>query len=73
MFSGVLEGSDGEPVKELQVRTSLQDAYAQLWAVVKLPAMRRFSLILVLCRLGMLPAEQASHSLSHLEPSLPKP
>ena len=45
------------------MRTSLQDAYAQLWAVVKLPAMRRFSLVLVACRLGMLPAEQARLSV----------
>ena len=35
-------------------------AYGQLWGVVKLPAVRRLALVLLLLRLGMLPAESAA-------------
>ncbi|KAK9809613.1 hypothetical protein WJX73_007530 [Symbiochloris irregularis] len=37
----------------------LTEAYRQLWGVIKLPAVRRLSIVLLLFRLGMLPAEQA--------------
>ncbi|KAK9827835.1 hypothetical protein WJX74_004620 [Apatococcus lobatus] len=47
---------DGEPDKIL----SVWEAYAQLWRVIKLPAVRRLSVILLTFRLGMLPAEQAA-------------
>jgi PAT family acetyl-CoA transporter-like MFS transporter 1 len=38
----------------------LREAYAQLFAVVRLPAVRKLALVLLAFRLGMLPAEQAA-------------
>ena len=51
-------GEAGENVPELKEKVSLREAYSQLWAVIRLPSMRVFSVILITCRLGMLPAEQ---------------
>lgn len=36
------------------------EAYAQLWRVVRLPSVRLLAVVLVVCRLGMLPAETAA-------------
>ena len=38
----------------------MQAAYTQLWGVVRLPAVRSLAAILLLLRLGMLPAEAAA-------------
>ena len=46
-------------------------AYAQLWSVVKLPAVGRLSVILVACRLAFLCAESAA-SLKLIEKGVPK-
>ena len=35
-------------------------AYGQLWGVVQLPAVRRLAVLLLVLRLGMLPAESAA-------------
>ncbi|DBB18433.1 TPA: hypothetical protein ACH3X3_000077 [Trebouxia sp. C0006] len=47
-------------VKNPEETVSIGEAYRQLWEVVKLPAVRRFAVVLVTFRLGMLPAEQAA-------------
>ena len=47
---------DGEEPRD---RQGLWEAYSQLWDVMRLPAVRRLSLMLLLFRIGMLPAEQA--------------
>ena len=39
---------------------AVREAYAQLLRVVALPAVRRLAVVLVVCRLGMLPAESAA-------------
>lgn len=39
---------------------SISEAYTQLWEVIRLPAVKRFAVVLVTFRLGMLPAEQAA-------------
>ena len=57
----VTAGDDDEHSEELKEKLSLREAYSQLYAVVKLPAMRTFTYVLVACRLGMLPAEQVLH------------
>lgn len=54
-------GDDEEASEELKEKLSLREAYSQLYAVVKLPAMRTFTYVLIACRLGMLPAEQVHH------------
>lgn len=46
-------------------------AYAQLWGVVKLPAVMRLSVILVSCRLAFLCAESAA-SLKLIEKGVPR-
>lgn len=38
----------------------IREAYAQLWSVVRLPAVRKLALVLLAFRLGMLPAELAA-------------
>ncbi|GAB4813183.1 hypothetical protein N2152v2_000229 [Parachlorella kessleri] len=38
----------------------LRESYLQLWRVVRLPAVRAMAAVLVICRLGMLPAEAAA-------------
>lgn len=38
----------------------VQAAYGQLWGVVQLPAVRRLAVLLLVLRLGMLPAESAA-------------
>lgn len=40
--------------------TGIRDSYAQLWAVVRLPAVRNLALVLLAFRLAVLPAEQAA-------------
>ena len=47
-------------MEELKETPQLHEAYRQLWAVVRLPAMQRFTVVLLLFRLAMLPAEQAA-------------
>lgn len=51
---GLEEGGE-EPTGAQGVR----EAYKQLWAVMRLPAVKRLSVMLLLFRLGMLTAEQA--------------
>lgn len=53
-----LAGEDEEDEEEIREKVTLKEAYRQLYAVIKLPAMRKFTLVLIACRLGMLPAEQ---------------
>ena len=38
----------------------IREAYAALWRVVRLPSVRLLAVMLVVCRLGMLPAETAA-------------
>lgn len=69
----VLKGDSEETVEELKEKISLRDAYSQLYAVVKLPAMRTFTLVLVACRLGMLPAEQVALNVTKFKSPKPLP
>lgn len=55
-FQPAVEGD----VKSPEESGNIIDAYKQLWQVIKLPAVRRFALVLITFRLGMLPAEQAA-------------
>ena len=69
---GTHAGDDDEIAEDFKERTSLRDAYSQLYAVIKLPAMRKFTLVLVACRLGMLPAEQVGDLVFARQTSFPK-
>jgi len=61
-------GSAGDGVEDVEdvgkEKTGVREAYRQLWAVVRLPAMRSFTGVLICCRLGMLPAEQVPPPLA---------
>ena len=52
--------ADEEGEEVLEGVAGVRSAYGQLWGVVKLPAVRRLAALLLLLRLGMLPAESAA-------------
>ena len=54
-----IDGEEGEEVSQ-EGLTGVRAAYTQLWGVVRLPAVRSLAAILLLLRLGMLPAEAAA-------------
>ena len=44
----------------MEVQLPVREAYARLWRVVRLPSVQLLALVLLTCRLGVLPAEQAA-------------
>jgi len=53
---------DGKNVieeEQIEVEEDLKEAYAQLWRVVNLPSVRLLAILLMIARLGVLPAETA--------------
>ena len=52
--------AEEESEELLEGVAGVRAAYGQLWAVVKLPAVRSLAVVLLLLRLGMLPAESAA-------------
>ena len=54
------EGMHGKLNGEEDRGRGIKESYAQLWAVVRLPAVRKLALVLLAFRLAVLPAEQAA-------------
>lgn len=54
------EGLHGKLNGEEDRGRGIKDSYAQLWGVVRLPAVRKLALVLLAFRLAVLPAEQAA-------------
>ena len=54
------EGEVGGKGEAEERRVGIWQAYTQLWGVVRLPAVRELALLLLVFRLGCLPAEQAA-------------
>ena len=54
------EGLHGKLNGEEDRGRGIKESYAQLWAVVRLPAVRKLALVLLAFRLAVLPAEQAA-------------
>ncbi|KAH7621278.1 hypothetical protein Ndes2526B_g03619 [Nannochloris sp. 'desiccata'] len=55
----IVEASQIETEEQEQEEEDLREAYAQLWRVVNLPSVRLLAILLMIARLGVLPAETA--------------